>query len=186
MATSVTARRGEPITYDDLRDAPDDGHRYEIVDGTLLVTPAPGAAHQSCVGRLFSLLDRARRAGEVVLIAPTDYVVSASTVLQPDLLVVRRAGRADRAVTETPLLVVEVLSPSTRRADLGTKRLAYQDAGVPGYWVVDPDEPSLTAFELAGSEYREVAHRAGTEAFTTTAPLAVTVVPADLVEGLEG
>ena len=78
--------------------------------------------------------------------------------------------------------MVEVLSSSTRRIDLGTKRLAYQDAGVPAYWLVDPDIPSVTVLRLAGGSYLEEAVVTGEEAYDADFPYPVTVVPARLVE----
>ena len=75
-----------------------------------------------------------------------------------------------------------MLSPSTRRIDLGTKRLAYEAAGVPAYWLVDPDVPSLTVLELDAGRYVERATVTGGEAFHATVPFAVTVVPARLLD----
>jgi Uma2 family endonuclease len=85
-----------------------------------------------------------------------------------------------------PLLVVEVLSPSTRLYDLNTKRFAYEKMGVPSYWILDPTEPgALVAFELDDAgRYREVAHVEGDEEFAATRPFPVTVVPARLLDGL--
>ena len=175
---------GAPLTHEDLQRIPDDGHRYELVDGTLLVTPAPGTAHQVAVGALFSLLAAARRGGHVVLMAPFDYVVSEHTVLQPDLLIAPREALGERSLMGTPLLVVEVVSPSTRAADLGTKRLAYEAAGVPSYWVVDPAVPSLTVLGMVEGRLATVAEVAGEDAYTAAAPFPVTVVPARLLDDL--
>ena len=99
-----------------------------------------------------------------MLLAPVDVVVGPSTVLEPDVLVARRSDLTERNLPAAPVLAVEVLSPSTRRIDLGTKRLAFEAAGVPSYWVVDPDEPLLTAFELEHGSYHEVARVTGDEA----------------------
>lgn len=179
-------RWGAPFTYDDLQDMPDDGHRYELIDGVLLVTPSPEIPHQACVGAVYRSLYAAREPDEIVFVAPLDYVVSSTTVLEPDVLVVRRESLGLRFVDRTPLLVVEVLSPSTRRIDLGTKRLAYEAAGVPTYWAVDPAEPSLTVFRLVGGRYEEEARVVGEEAYTAEAPFPVTIVPARLLDDLRG
>jgi Uma2 family endonuclease len=160
---------------------PDDGHRYELVDGVLIVTPAPLARHQRAVVRLIVLLTAAAGAEHDVLTAPFDYKVSQLTVLQPDVLVAKRSDVGEERLERTPLLVIEVQSPSTRRIDLGTKRLAFEGAGVPSYWVVDPDEPSLTVLELAGGAYREAARVTGEEAYVAPKPFPLRVVPADLV-----
>ncbi|MFD1506389.1 Uma2 family endonuclease [Georgenia yuyongxinii] len=108
-------------------------------------------------------------------------LVRADTVLQPDVLVARRSDLSERDLPAPPVLAVEVLSPSTRLIDLHLKRARYEAAGTPSYWVVDPDEPALTAWELIEGRYVRVAHVAGEETFTATAPFAVDVRPADLI-----
>jgi Uma2 family endonuclease len=173
---------GAVLTEDDLAAMPDDGHRYELLDGTLLVTPAPNVDHQRCVGALLALLRDARQSGHTVLHAPLDVRLSRTTVLEPDVLVARTVDLTPARLEGPPLLAVEVLSPSTRHIDLGTKRLAYEAAGVPAYWLVDPDGPSLTVLELDAGRYVERATVAGNEAFHATVPFAVTVVPRRLLD----
>ena len=97
------------------------------------------------------------------------------------MLVVRRELVTERDVTGVPLLAVEVLSPSSRRRDLGDKPTAYRDAGVPSYWVVDPVDPRLRAWRLEGTDYVEVADVTGDDEWTADAPYAVTVRPSDLL-----
>jgi Uma2 family endonuclease len=173
--------RGAPFTEDDLADRPDDGHRYELIDGVLIVTPAPNIPHQRVVTRLLVLLDGACQPGQEVFSAPLDVRLSHFTVLQPDVLVARQDDLTTARLEAAPLLAVEVLSPSTRRIDLGTKRLAFEAAGVPAYWLVDPDVPSLTVLELEDGSYVDRATVAGNEEFHATVPFPVTVVPARLV-----
>lgn len=173
---------GAPLTEDDLAAMPADGHRYELLDGTLLVTPAPSLSHQLCVGSLFVLLREAPQPGQVVLIAPFDVRLSRITVLEPDLLVAWRADLTPARLEGPPLLAVEVLSPSTRRIDSSAKRLAYEAAGVPAYWIVDPDVPSLTVLELEEGRYVERATVAGDEPFHATVPFRVTIVPTALLD----
>lgn len=173
---------GAVLTEDDLATMPDDGHRYELLDGTLLVSPAPTEGHQTCVTSLVVVLRAARRPGQKVLVAPFDVRLSRSTVLEPDLLVARKSDITPARLEGPPLLAVEVLSPSTRHIDLGAKRLAYEAAGVPAYWLVDPDGPSLTVLELDAGRYVERATVAGDEPFHATFPFAVTVVPARLLD----
>jgi len=174
--------RSVPLTYDDLQSMPDDGHRYELIDGVLIVTPAPRTLHQEVVLNLAIALKQQLSRDHVVLVAPADYVVSTHTVLQPDLLVARRSDVGVANVHGTPLLVVEVLSPSTRRIDEGTKRLAFEGAGVPNYWLVDPDEPSILALELVDGAYRDAAHARGAEPLVVAAPFSVTIVPGELIK----
>ncbi len=127
-----------------VRDLPDDGRRYEVVDGELLVTPAPAYRHQRAVGELYVVLHTylsAHRVGSV-LVAPADVVLDLRTLVQPDLFVVPLVGgRPPENWDEAGamLLAVEVLSPSSARADRQIKRRRYQRAGVPEYWIVDLD-----------------------------------------------
>ena len=86
----------------------------------------------------------------LALFAPVYVAIADDTVLQPDLLVVRRDEYADDTQPLRPLLAVGILSPSTRHVDLSLERVRYQTAGCPSYWVIDPDEPSITVWELEG------------------------------------
>lgn len=107
---------------------------------------------------------------------------SSNTKLQPDLLVFRRADVDPDALRKPPVLAVETLSPSTRSLDLGTKKLAIAGGGAAHYWIVDPLAPSITAFDLVGDEFVEVGYAAGDEALALSAPFAITIVPARLVD----
>ena len=178
---------GVPLTVEDVWDIPEDGHRYELIEGVLIVTPAPGAAHQTCVLEVAVLLRAARGPEHLVLLAPFDWVAGSQTLLQPDVLVARRvdvAATGDKRLERPPLLVVEVASPSTRMGDLGTKRLAFEAAGVPTYWLVDPDEPSLTVLRLRDGVYVEEARVTGDQEYVTSEPFDVTIVPSRLRRGL--
>ncbi len=130
-------------TADLVRALPDDGQRYEVVHGELLVSPAPRAWHQEIVERIGrALADYARHVGVGhVFRAPADISWSDDTLVQPDVFVVPidDARTLDWARMQTLLLAVEVLSPSTARADRFTKRRLYQEVGVPAYWIVDPE-----------------------------------------------
>ncbi|TDD65133.1 Uma2 family endonuclease [Jiangella aurantiaca] len=170
-----------PITRAELDAMPDDGRRHELLDGVLLVTPAPAPMHQVAVTRLLLMLDRACPTGLEVLPAPLDVALSDDTVLEPDVLVARFEDFTERDLPKAPLLAVEVLSPSTRRYDLLLKRSRYEAAGTPSYWVVDPDEPSITAWELREGVYAEAGRATGDEALELTLPYPVRIVPADLV-----
>jgi Uma2 family endonuclease len=127
-----------------LADLPDDGNRYEVVDGELLVTPAPALRHQAMVGALFRRIAvwlEAHPVG-VVLTSPADIILDPRTLVQPDLFVLPFVdGRRPRSWAEatTLLLAAEVVSPSSARADRQVKRLRYQRARTEEYWVVDLD-----------------------------------------------
>lgn len=116
-----------------------------------------------------------------VLYAPLDVTLADDTVMQPDLLVARKVDFGERDLPAAPLLAVEILSPSTRRIDLTLKRSRFEAAGCPSYWVVDPDRPSLTVWQLVDGAYVQVADVSGEEQFAATEPYDVVVVPAELL-----
>jgi Uma2 family endonuclease len=138
MAMAVTY-----YTADMVRSLPDDGNRYEVVRGELLVTPAPRLWHQEVVFRIARALEEhTRRVGiGHVLQSPADISWSDDTLVQPDVFVVpvREARTLDWAQVKSLLLAVEVLSPSSARADRFTKRRLYQEVGIPTSWMVDAD-----------------------------------------------
>ena len=176
---------GAEITVENLDAIVDDGHRYELLNGAMLVTPAPHAAHQVCAGALVTTLTLACGPQQLVLPAPFDYRIDDRTLLQPDVLVVRRSDIDRGRLTGTPLLVVEIQSPSTRLIDLNLKRATYAGAGVPGYWLVDPTKPSVTVLELEADAYVETAKAAGEVRLSISHPFPVTIVPQDLLQGLD-
>lgn len=181
MEAVTTLPRGRALLASDLDAMPDDGHRYEVIDGTLIVTPAPSFHHQHVVAELLVLLHAACPDDMVVLTAPFDVVLAEDTGVQPDLLVAPRASYTARALPTAPTLAVEVLSPSTRLLDLNLKRARYERAGASAYWVVDPDELRLAAWELREGRFVEVADVTGHEEWHATVPFPVTVVPASLL-----
>lgn len=182
MSVMTTLPWGRPLTADDLDSMPDDGHRYEVVDGTLLVSPGPVPMHQLVVSRLLRTLSASAPAGVEVLSAPLDVRLADDTQVQPDILVVRRSDLGPHRVEVPPMLVVEVLSPSTRLVDLNLKRARYERAGIASYWVVDPAMPRLIAWEFHDGGYAEAADVTGDEEWTAATPYAVTVTPARLVD----
>lgn len=180
MSRMTTYSVEDWFTADDLDSMPDDGQRYELLDGEILVSPAPRVIHQNAVLALAVTLRAALPDGLRVLIAPVDVRFSAKRQLQPDVLVVVDGPLDVPRIEDPPLLVIEVLSRSTRSRDLIGKRAAYQDAGVPSYWVVDTAVPSLMALQLVDGSYREQTVT-GDSAYDATSPFPVRVVPADLV-----
>lgn len=142
MAPTATTRR--PFTLADRERFPDDGNRYELLDGDVLVTPAPASRHQhvlQAVGRLFEDV------GAYVLQAPVDIVLAQDTVLQPDVCVWSEPFDHDQPVP-IPDLVVEVSSPSTWRRDLSLKRDRYAAEGIREYWFVDMQERRILVHHL--------------------------------------
>lgn len=135
----------ERWTADMVRALPDDRNRYEVIDGELLVTPAPSWSHQRVIGGLFLRLSnylRDQTWGEVVF-SPADISFHDDMLVQPDLFIVpigpdRRRSR-DWTDIRALLLAIEVLSPSTARADRQIKRRLYQRESVGEYWIVDLD-----------------------------------------------
>lgn len=183
MTVVTTLPFGRPLTRADLELCPDDdGHRYELIDGVLIVSPGPRHGHQTVVGNLHLLLRAACPAGLQVILAPFAVALAEDTEVQPDLLVAPRAQFTDKELPGAPLLAIEVLSPSTRRVDLLLKRDRLQAAGVPSYWLVDPDEPSVMVLELRSGVYAEVAHMVGDQECEVTAPFPVRIVPARLLD----
>ena len=157
---------------------PEDGKRYEVLDGELHVTPSPSFPHQWVAGQLFALLWgylRADRLGWVQM-APADVVYSPRRLLQPDLRVVpwREGGRPARwEVAGGMLLAVEVLSPSTARADRGRKRLIYRDERVPEYWIVDLDARLVERWRPEDSRAELVSETLEWQPRTELAPLRI-------------
>lgn len=185
--TVMVGHEGSPYTVEDLEGMPDDGRRYELIDGQLYVSPAPGYRHQEIVAELCGRLRAACPADLTALPAPFTVQVSTKTEVQPDVLVARRADFTEKLLPVAPLLAVEVLSPSTGIRDLTIKKSAYERMGVVSYWVIDPQEPVLAVFELdAEGRYRQVAEVQGEKPFDASLPFPVRVVPAELLGSLWG
>lgn len=175
-----------PFTVADLEEMPDDGRRYELIDGELLVSPAPGWAHQEAVIALSILLRQACPPELRVLPAPFAVRPDKFNEVQPDVLVARYTDLTEDDLPRAPVLAVEVISPTSRLRDAHLKKAVYARLGSASFWLVNParDQPTLTVFELTGDSYREVACVSGDQAWTATQPFPVRIVPADLVRGL--
>jgi Uma2 family endonuclease len=133
-------------TLDELHRLPDDGNKYELVRGELFVTPPPSDDHETIIARLARRLEpfvEAQRLGLVY--RPRAVVRAEGSEVEPDLMVraPKPPGGRDWDDAPIPILVVEVLSGSTRRRDLGPKRDFYLDNGVAEYWVIDPDAKTV-------------------------------------------
>ncbi|MCX7792162.1 MAG: Uma2 family endonuclease [Chloroflexaceae bacterium] len=146
-------------TYADYARLPDDGQRYEVIDGVLYMTPAPGTEHQSVTNLIATFLTmHVQFAGlGKVFSAPTDVELAPGFVVQPDVLVIS----ADRLhlitpsrISGPPDLVVEVTSPGTAGYDRREKQDAYARAGAPEYWIVDPHAQTVEVLVLEEGSYR--------------------------------
>jgi Uma2 family endonuclease len=175
---------GRPFTVDDLEGMPDDGNRYELIDGMLIVSPAPSWEHQEMDAALFVDMRAACPRELRVLIAPFAVQTAFDSEVQPDILVTRFTDLRSKHLPVAPLMVGEVLSRSTQLHDRNTKKAHYERMGVPVYWLLDPTEPgSLTVFEFTDRGYEQVAHVVGDEEYVAQRPFPVTVVPARLLDG---
>jgi Uma2 family endonuclease len=175
MAVDYSARK---LTYADYEQIPNDGMRHEIIDGIHYVTPAPARRHQYFLARLTARLftfAEERRLGQVYA-APFDVLFSDYDIVQPDLVFVsneRLGVLNDKNAQGAPDLVVEVLSPSTRRRDQTIKRRLYERDGVQEYWVVDPERGTVAVHRRSGTGFAkamELAAAAGDRLETPLLP----------------
>ncbi|MFT4038231.1 MAG: Uma2 family endonuclease [Thermomicrobiales bacterium] len=149
-------------TYWDLLDTPDDGMQRQIIAGEMIVTPAPLFSHLFVQTNLQELLAAFLRETGVrrVFPAPADVCVGPYDVVQPDLMVLEEADTnryLDKGVVDAPpIIVVEVLSPSTARVDRVAKAALYARFGVQEYWIVDPSAASVEVFSLTEGMYQPV------------------------------
>lgn len=186
MTVTVSAHAGHIWTIDDLEHTPDDGNRYEIADGRLIVTPPPHGSHVRVNTLVRRVLDRTAPESVVVLDCSASIDIRKRTTCYiPDVMVVHAAAFRQMADVFMPvdvLLVVEVLSPGNAGFDLVQKRHDYAAAGIPRYWIVDPRDQTITVLALPGGAtvYKEeFVVRAG-EPWQTGSPYPLTVDPADI------
>ena len=157
MALVTSESPARRYTYADLATFPDDHFRREIIDGELIVNPAPAIRHQIASSKIhLRLMTYAQRQGGLALAAPTDVFLTDQNVVEPDLLFVRadhlsRVG--EKYVKGPPDLVVEISSPSARRLELVHKRELYERFGVPEYWYVDLDAERVEFYSIADGIY---------------------------------
>jgi Uma2 family endonuclease len=168
--------RSTKFTYDDYVNFPDDGKRHEIIDGEHYLTPSPNTKHQVVVGNLHLSIGaylRGRPIG-LVLLAPFDVVFSNFDVVEPDLLYISRA-RMDvltkAHVRGAPDLVVEILSPGTRRKDALIKRKLYERFGVQEYWIVDPERDVVKIHRRTGDLFGSALELSAGQDEALTTPL---------------
>jgi Uma2 family endonuclease len=150
------------VTFAELQTWPDDGRRYELYDGEVIVVPSPFPRHQRVAKHLGDILGGYELAGAgVVFTVPIDIVFDEHNVLQPDLVFFRKERRhllQDwEATRAAPDLAVEVLSRSTEARDRGRKMQLFARYGVPEYWIVDPKANTIEIYVLRESSYELVA-----------------------------
>ncbi len=168
-------------TVADLEDLPNDGNRYEVIDGELFVTPAPSLNHQEAAATLYRLLAdyvERQRVGHAFL-SPADIVFSPRRAVQPDVFVLPLAdGRRPRRFEEVKrlLVAVEVLSPSTARADRVAKRTLFREEGVAEYWIVDMDAHVLERSTPLDARTEIIADRLEWQPEGGSEPLVIDVV----------
>lgn len=177
--TTPQTRDDGGLTLADLEAMPDDGRRYELIGGAIVVTAAPNTAHQRALGNLHLLLRAVAPPGHEVFLAPFDVDLPFEQRVEPDLILVPLEHLSPQRVVGPTTLLVEILSPGTRRHDLVTKRDTYQDAGVPHYWIIDPANEVAIVLDLVEGVYIE---RACGPVVTVEHPVALTIDVAQLVE----
>ena len=166
-------------TLEMVRALPEDGNRYEVLDGVLLVSPAPSLRHQRAIQLLYDHVApyvRQHRLGET-LWSPADIELSPTRMLQPDLFVIP----ADLKVTSWKdvtrlLLTAEVLSPSTARWDRKDKRIAYQEKEIPEYWIVDIDAHLFERWRPADRRPELLSEEIEWQPLTSVPPLRIDLI----------
>lgn len=149
------------VTYADYAALPEDGHRYQVIEGELVMTPPPNISHQDSLQSLFRLIDdhvRREKVGKVY-IAPCDVVLSDTDVAQPDLLFVSKDRLkiiTEANVQGAPDLVAEILSPGSARLDKAQKRELYARFGVREYWLVSPEAETIEVLALRGQAFERL------------------------------
>jgi Uma2 family endonuclease len=153
-----TAPLDRPLTVHDFEQLPDDGVRYELIWGELYMSAAPSTKHQRVLRRLLVEIDAFLTGpgmGEI-FVAPYDVQLDEINIVEPDLVAYRTARSdivTDKRMIGAPDLCVEILSPTNRSHDVVKKRVLYARFGIPEYWIVDPEQESITVHLLDGVHY---------------------------------
>lgn len=174
----------ELLTVEDYRATPE-GSRYQLVEGELIMSPAPNLYHQTIAGKIYMLLwQHVSTAGlGRVYIAPCDVYLSPNDVVQPDVLFVAQANLgilAEDGVHGAPDLVIEVLSPTTAHLDARTKRRLYIRHGVKELWLVDPLLLQVQIYDFARDTAKPVRLVDESEEFTSVLLPGLTIVAAEV------
>jgi Uma2 family endonuclease len=152
------------VSYADLEQAPEDGHRYELYDGEVFVVPTPLPRHQVVRQQIAKALrQHVSGHGGFLVVSPIDIVFSDYDVLQPDIVLFTAARNLvdlDRVIRDAPDLCVEILSPSTEATDRGRKMQMFARYAVPEYWIVDPSARTIEVYVFVGGAYAVIQHAA--------------------------
>jgi Uma2 family endonuclease len=155
---TVSLEDDKQWTYEDYCEIPEDGNRYEVIHGRLYMTPSPRTFHQTVSRRLQYVLYQLELQGKgYVFNAPMDLVMSGATPVEPDLIYLASGQRdliEEKFIRGVPHLLVEILSPSTASRDRTLKLNLYAQAGVPHYWIVDPEARTFEVFHLVEGVYQ--------------------------------
>ncbi|HTJ74633.1 MAG TPA: Uma2 family endonuclease [Acidimicrobiales bacterium] len=170
----MTTTLSNAFTVADLEAMPDDGKRYELIGGAIVMTPAPEPVHQREAQGLFRLLEDACPPGHEVFLSPIDFDLPAGRV-EPDIIVVPDASVGEKRLSGPALLVVEIVSPGSAINDRVTKRDVYAEAGVPAYWIVDPRRGHVLALRLVDGAYEPYADSTGPVTLDWPVPVAFSV-----------
>ena len=167
-------------TLEELHSLPDDGNKYELVRGELFVTPPPNVDHETVAARLTQILApyvSEHRLGYVY--HPRSVLRFEGSEVEPDLMVRQPPSTANVSWEKMPIpiLVVEIISDSTRRRDWGPKRDFYMDAGVAEYWIVDPSRTTITIVRKEETD-RVVRDQLSWQPIESAAPLVVELAAA--------
>ena len=137
------------LTVEDLEALPDDGRRYELIGGAIVMTPAPIPGHQTFLLELAVVLRREVPPGHKLFITPIDYDLPDGHRVQPDVIIVPVESIGEKRLAGPALLIVEIVSPGSNVHDRITKRAVYEEAGVPAYWIIDPAAGHFLALRLS-------------------------------------
>lgn len=152
------ATKTKLVTYDDYRNLPNDGKRYEIIGGELFMTPAPGTVYQRISHKILVQINNyveKHNLGEF-FDAPIDVVLSMTDLVQPDLVYISKEREqivTKKNIVEAPDLVVEILSENTKTVDRNRKKDLYEKYNVKEYWIVDPAEMQVDQFVLQNEQF---------------------------------
>jgi len=159
----MLAVKEKPATIKEYRELPE-GSPYQLIEGELVMTPAPTPRHQVVSGNLFERMRKSSRGTGVVLYAPVDVYLDLENACQPDLVFIsKECGQIIKqdGIHGSPDLVVEILSPSTAYYDLRKKFRVYERSGVREYWIVDPDMLSIEVYRNEKGHFVQVAKAEG-------------------------